>query len=413
MTYDKRSSTLLVLFTLPLLFLPKINLVKMGGESAGLRFDDLVLACLFGLIFLASLMLGKGLRSAEKILGGIVLASLVSFFFGKLLFSADIISFSPSPFYCVRIIEYFLFFYVGLMAAKILPAERVIHLFLAFNIVLIGMQKMQWIGAMTVEGYQPNVSYRTPGIASFPSEMGLLLNLLFCYVAFGTKKRWHVYLYFIILAPCILFTGNRISIAALAITFLGAVFRGRGNQLGKIILVMAIALPMLTSNELWQRSTKLFSVKNLEIVTMVWERTELNKSPLKGLQGTERYDMSWWIRLHKWCHASKWYVETPQCYLTGLGPGFCGPALDGGLLRILVENGLVGLILYAVLFLELGKASERMKWLVIAFGVNLVFFDAYLAYKPMSLLLFTYGCETSSPTLTERVSPERMYVSPV
>ena len=33
--------------------------------------------------------------------------------------------------------------------------------------------------------------------------------------------------------------------------------------------------------------------------------------------------------------------------------------------------------------------------MVVAFLINMIFFDVYLAYKPMSLLLFVSGCTYS------------------
>ena len=44
----------------------------------------------------------------------------------------------------------------------------------------------------------------------------------------------------------------------------------------------------------------------------------------------ENYDMSWWMRIQKWCYALKMYVMHPISYLQGVGPGFATPALDGG-----------------------------------------------------------------------------------
>ena len=105
----------------------------------------------------------------------------------------------------------------------------------------------------------------------------------------------------------------------------------------------------------------------------------------------ETYDASWWIRIHKWIFAAKSFFYNPECYLQGLGPGFCGAALDEGLLRIIVEYGIVGTFLFWKFFSSLAKISLQTRWMVIAFLINMIFFDAYLAYKAMSLLLFASG----------------------
>ena len=48
--FDKRLAALLSLLCLPLLFLPKVNLLRFSGETAGLRIDDLLLSLLFFLV---------------------------------------------------------------------------------------------------------------------------------------------------------------------------------------------------------------------------------------------------------------------------------------------------------------------------------------------------------------------------
>ena len=42
-------------------------------------------------------------------------------------------------------------------------------------------------------------------------------------------------------------------------------------------------------------------------------------------------------------------------------------------------------------FKEIYKQSEMMKWMIIAFVINNMFIDIYLAYKPMSLLFLASG----------------------
>jgi hypothetical protein len=105
----------------------------------------------------------------------------------------------------------------------------------------------------------------------------------------------------------------------------------------------------------------------------------------------QAYDLSWWMRLHKWIYALKVYLEHPACYLQGIGPGFCGPALDGGYLRLLTENGLIGILLFLQLLSKLYRQSPQLKGMITALLVNMLFFDAYLAYKPMSLLFLVSG----------------------
>jgi hypothetical protein len=97
------------------------------------------------------------------------------------------------------------------------------------------------------------------------------------------------------------------------------------------------------------------------------------------------------MRIHKWIYALKIYFDHPESYLQGIGPGFAFAALDGGLLRILTENGLIGAFLYWMFFASIYHQSKQLAWMVLVFVINMIFFDVYLAYKPMILLFFVSG----------------------
>ena len=91
------------------------------------------------------------------------------------------------------------------------------------------------------------------------------------------------------------------------------------------------------------------------------------------------------------------YITHPECYRQGVGPGFAWSALDGGLIRILTEYGLIGvLVIFWRLFSLLYKINPQLKWMIIAFLMNMIFFDAYLAYKSTSFLFFVAGWLTPS-----------------
>ena len=64
--YEIRSVLLLVLCTLPLLFMPKINFTAMEGETAGVRIDDLILMIFTLVLLFAHFSLRKGITDIEK-----------------------------------------------------------------------------------------------------------------------------------------------------------------------------------------------------------------------------------------------------------------------------------------------------------------------------------------------------------
>lgn len=418
--FEKRFCLLILLFTIPLLFLPKINLIKMGAESetAGIRIDDIVLFFLAILFMWGHFLLDKKLYKIEGWVFLLTLFSLGSFFINKLLVSTEILEVHAKIFYAVRLLEYFLFFYIGALAAQFFPKNQIIRAFFLWNFFLIVLQKLNLIGGVTIDGYASNVSNRAQGVASFPSEMGLLLNLLFCYLIYDQEcqskilqifplairhllKKVYLYWMFALFGILVIFTGNRISMLALLVCFL---FKLKEEfdwkSITSLILISFVTAGLLAgvihviaqTEAVYQRSADLFTWRNFTLIGEVWNRIDLSKDPVGNEAiALEDYDVSWWLRIHKWMFALKTYVIHPECYLQGIGPGFAWSALDGGLLRILTEYGLIGCFIFWKLFATLYKINPQLKWMVIAFLINMIFFDAYLAYKTMSLLFFAAG----------------------
>lgn len=418
--FDRKFSLILLFITLPLLFLPKINLINVdAGETAGLRIDDLVLLFVGILVMWAHALSHQRLYKIEGWILLITVLGIISFTINRILFSIGELYLEAKIFYSLRLIEYFLFFYIGAMASQFLQDRIIIRTFLLWNLLLMTLQKFNLIGGVVSEGYHADVSARVQGIASFPSEMGLLLNLLFCYFIFDNRNQLQfvnlfksplnryllqkLYLYgmFCIFGIFIIFTGNRISILALVICFIFRIkqdlsLRSIGSYISMLILVplVAIAIGFVITQTLgvYKRSSNLFSYKNLELISLVWDKVDITKQPGGNeLLESQNYDTSWFIRIHKWLFMTKSYVNNPECYLQGLGPGYAGAALDGGLLRILTEYGFIGAFLFWKFFKSLYCLNSQTKWMVIAFLMNMIFFDAYLAYKTMSFLLFSCG----------------------
>ncbi len=328
-----------------------------------------------------------------------------------------------------RILEYFLFFYLGAISTLFFPKGAVIRAFFFWNLFIIILQKMNWVGGLSsLDGYSSNVSERVQGIASFPSEMGLILNLLFCYFVYEPKnspqyqnrffssrfiatipssfgryflRTSYLYWMFLLFGVLIVFTGNRISMLALLITFLWRLKQSiQWHSLPSYlplffvfpVICLCLGYAIFSSIGVYERSADLFSWKNLDLFSLVWDKIDI-ATELKSDIGlaSKEYDLSWWIRLHKWLFVTKSFYLHPATYLQGLGPGFAGPALDGGLLRIFIEYGFVGIYFFWKFFGSLYRINSQTKAMVIAFALNMIFFDAYLAYKTMSFFLFACG----------------------
>jgi hypothetical protein len=425
---DRQSSLFIVLLCLPLLFLPKINLITLGeGETAGLRIDDFFLLAFSLILMWAHFTVRKGLLEIEVAILSIVGFSLVSFLSNKILVSMDILQLDAKLFYCLRLLEYFLFFYIGTIAARFCETFTLIKTFFLWNLFWMVLQRVGLIGEFSsIYGYQAEGAARVSGIASFPSEMGGLLNLMFCYFLFAAhnsnqKSFWsrfsislswrqffkntYIYWLFLFFAVLTIMTGSRVAIVALIVPFL---FKLKSelnlrslNSLFSLLLFILCAVVMITymiiqTDSIFERSRGLLSWKNLELAGEVWDKLSIEGKLTEYPENVVTYngqDMSWWIRIHKWAYIFKVYFVHPECYLQGLGPGCAWAALDGGFLRILVETGFIGCFLFWRLFAAIYQKSLQLKWMCMALFFNMLFFDAYLAYKLMSLLFVTAGCE--------------------
>lgn len=402
--FDPVFTKWILLLALPLLFLPKWNLVTIQAETAGVRIDDLILLGVGGLVFLAHLWTHPPILPLEKAIFGFTLASLASFFLNKVLVQAGEMVLEAKIFYVFRLAEYFLFFYIGRLAALYIEIRQLFLILFGWNALWMLLQKGSWVGGWSVVGYM-DVSSRVQGIASFPSEMGLWLNLLFCWFFFEEGDRSHkkpLLLLSIFLACTLLtvWTGNRISMMALFLAALWGFYRDFSKyplmmQWGLLSLwplFLAIGWAWIAATEpVVERSKDLLSWKNFSLIEEVWNHTIDDPLQPENMP-MEELDTSWWLRIHKWVYVLKLYLSQPLCYLQGIGPGVAWSALDGGWLRIWTETGFLGLFLFIWILRLLGAIHRKMRWMVFVWLLNSMFFDAYLAYKPMSLLFFTAGC---------------------
>jgi uncharacterized membrane protein len=174
------------------------------------------------------------------------------------------------------------------------------------------------------------------------------------------------------------------------------------SLLSSIALVLIIfstdnAFSFLQDYTLIQRSQKLLKLENINMFIDLLGKMKVEKMSMLdsyaflSLDDNVKYDMSWFIRMHKWCFAIKSFIFHPHAYFIGLGPGFCGSALDGGLLRLLTENGVIGSFFFLSFFYKGCRTDPGMRVLFVTFLLYMTFIDIYLAYKAMSICFFLMG----------------------
>lgn len=408
----------------------------LADHQEGVRVDDVVLLAFSLILFWAHFGLQKKLYDIEWWVLGLTAFSFVSFGMNRIFSDLELIHVDSKIFYCVRILEYFLFFYIGAMATRFaaFKVSNVVWAFFLVNMVLIFLQKGGLMGTWTAWGFAQDSTYRAAGIASFPSEMGALLDIMFCFLIFDKSQKPKIlnviprairrfmeasftYWMFLLFVVLVIFTGSRIAILALLPPFF---IKLKGEISLRKISTLMIAVPLLiaasivmiflisNSYAIAARSYGLISMSNFNLIVKVWDGIVLTHDPIGNesiaMGFGNKYDASWWMRIHKWCYALKIYVLHPHCWLQGVGPGFAMGALDGGFLRILTEYGLIGCYLFWRMFKIIYNMNIQLKWALIAFFINMIFFDAYLAYKPMILLFFMTGYAYAEKVNTESES---------
>ena len=159
--FDRYASFWLAVCCLPLLFLPKINLISLGDrETAGIRIDDFVLLGFCLIIFWAHFALRMKMCSLERWIVALLAFSLFSFLSNRILVEMGILQVNASLFYCLRLFEYFLFFYIGALCCLFFGTSSVIKAFFLWNLLLMALQKAGLIGQFSVSGY---VQWRPTG----------------------------------------------------------------------------------------------------------------------------------------------------------------------------------------------------------------------------------------------------------
>jgi hypothetical protein len=381
-----------------LLFSVKLNLISFGGQTAGLRLDDLVVLLLAALLAIG---IAFSFRTAITRVELYVVRLLALFLLSNLL--NQLIFQSSNPLYSFRFAEYFLFFYLGAYYGIRYRLRPVLSWILWVNGVVMVLQYMGLIGGFVPGGFTATTS-RVIGLTGGPWEIGTIINICFAYLINDKEKKSSlsfVFLLFFTTLVLVLLTGARMPLLAhVAILFIYFFRRSKRPFLAVVAMVAPIALLLaavaLIPNPVRERSGQLFSIENLQVLEKTYNNIQPTHEPIAfsdedADKTDDSTDASWVIRTMKWAYVLKLWQETPMAWFIGLGPGTCGPALDGGWLRLIVESGAIGLFFFLTLLRKIATCGQAMQGVVLALSINMIMIDAHLAYKAMSLFFLCAG----------------------
>jgi hypothetical protein len=380
---------------------PKVNLVTFPGmnggiDTAGIRVDDILL----GLIgWIVALTFVRGLKrdytALEKKVLAFSLAGLFSNAINKFFFDRS------NFLYSLRIVECFVFFYLGRLFAMRGRLINLIWAILGVNGVAMLLQRVGVLGAFSSEGFRASNTARPDGMTGGPWEVGAVINICFGVIAFDPEKRRSgrfVFGVFVITFGLILLTAARMPTVAHIVLLMLFIYNRSRNKLlftaQAVVALVCVGLAASTST-VTRRSANTFSTANMEALASLYRDTK----PVKGQMAihgnrdtpqTEGADFSAAVRAISWGIAVKTWLADDSSIAIGVGPGTFGPALDGGWLRWLTESGLVGFVLLLALLAELWSINGAMKAAVISLATSMIAIDMP-SYKVSTLIYFCAG----------------------
>ena len=386
-------SNFICYFGIFLLFIPKINFISFKGQSAGVRIDDIVILLIAVVIFTNYLYKkNKKFSKSELIFYFLILISLFSNIFNILLYKQS------NFLYSFRNAEYFVFFYIGYLSKNIVSLTRLSYGYIIVSTVVIVLQMLGLLGGFRSEGYFSDVSSRAVGLTGGPWEVGVILMFALSIIIYSTSRYIYKVLITIVVFILLLLTGARLPTLSFFIVIGIWAYSTSKNKFILISLILIIIpffglLLSLVDNPVLERSSNLLSYSNIEQFLNYYNTIKVDSVfvDFPDMPIDETSDMSWLFRVSKWSYAIKYWLTSNIGYLIGLGPGIWGIALDGGWVRMLTENGLIGIGIYISYLKEIMNIHITLKMLVIVLVINMFMIDIYMAYKCMAFFFFTIG----------------------
>jgi len=404
-----KQSRILMYVSIFLLFVPKINLISVGTyEGAGVRLDDILILLVSPLIIYAILYKGR--------------VSQLEFYFYIFFLYTVIIHLFNLPYsrgnilYPLRLFEYWMFFYFGRCFADQDFFLKVIAAFVIYSGILIIAQDLHLIGGYHDGNYKALLSKPT-GSTNGSYEIAMVLALM-SPVFLLAKNKLTTYFYVLLCVFLILLTESRSAfIIQLSTLVLWLIFTNKNNRSKKVaffVLVSIFLISLVVVNaDLFNRFFSLFTSDTYYALERIFSMSH-GQSPGDGAKefldkqvglktaaaksyllevGGDSGDLSTMVRFNKWMWAVNSFLAQGYFYIViGIGGGVLGNAVDGGLVRILIEYGILGFSLFLLFLCKAVKNIRSIEFLlVISFLLGNLFIDYYLSYKVTSVFFLILG----------------------
>jgi hypothetical protein len=317
-----------------------------------------------------------------------------------------------------------MFFYFGRFFGGQDLFLKVIAAFVIYSGILIIAQDLHFIGGYSDGVYKAILSKPT-GSTNGSYEISMVLALM-SPVFFIAKNRLTTYFYVLSCAFLILLTESRTALIIQLFTFLfWLIFLIKINPIKKMVLLVLSLIFLISlvvvNIDLFSRFSGLFTSDTYYAFERIFSMSHA-QSPGDGAKefldqqvtlktgaaksyllevGGDSADLSAMIRFNKWVWAVKSLLAQGYFYIAiGIGGGVLGNAVDGGLVRILIEYGIVGFSLFLLFHFKAFKNIRSLEFLVvITFLLSNLFIDYYLSYKVTSVFFLILGFLSSRKNL--------------
>jgi hypothetical protein len=374
----------------------KFNLIDVGGS--GLRLDDVVVLCTVPLLILA--IADVRITREFRLFAGFVLVSLLSLLLGV---KGGRISLGEGAFYWLRNLQYMCFYFLGVALVKHVSLDRIFRCYLWYVVVVLLLQYLSIIPTLSLfEG-----SRRAVGNTGGPYELAVLASAIALFFWFQQRRPLYALLGVIIL----LLTESRVTLVGLLLIVFFKSFGMRGRIVFALVgaaLVAALAagnVGVLSRFMLLLDPTTLDTfaslTKGIPVFTDTWNYRAWAFVDYSDLLTDTEGDRSTFIR---YIRQTSLLMSVSQCQaecvLFGLGPSFASSAVDGNLVRLYVEYGVVGTFLFLAGLWRIARSTRNA---TVIFYLCLLLFtalaiDILVSSKAMSLFWFLCGYYKLSET---------------
>ncbi|MDW4573868.1 hypothetical protein R8Z57_13890 [Microbacterium sp. M3] len=387
---------------------PRIELLSIASSS--IRLEDLLL---FALLVLAAVHGWKRVKAVVGLrmlvaTGAVVTVGILS---AVIAVAAGRIDALAGLLYVARPIEYWVVLPAVLLCLKRSEgrSRRVVVTLAVVTCLQVTVGALQVLGVPI--GFSKFTYERAAGLTAGPYELGAMCAMLVCFWLYRRS-----YALAAIALVGIILSQSRISLAAVALGIaiillsawgtisrsLARLWRRRAvfvsTLAGIFVLTVLLAawlgrpvIERLTDTSLvnaWVDAQRFSHAAPILTTSDAYSHVAFDRIDTV-LTGASIEDVSNVVRFFRWQLLLAAMAATPLAWVFGLGPSFAGPSVDGTILRILVEFGLVGLIAWIAWFYQSVRGAGV--WLVAVLATLVVgstTIDLMFALRPMVLFWF-------------------------